>query len=71
MKAARFVTCNYSQISSVTDMLDSLDRPPFQCRWSKLKMVLFNHIMNYEIDLAILHNISPTETKHKYKNGSV
>ena len=65
-KAARFVTGDYGQMSSVTSMLDSLDWPPLQRRRSELKVVLFYKILNNEVDIALPLDKAPRETGHKF-----
>ena len=52
-KAARFVTGDFGQESSVTSMLDDLEWPPLQRRRKELELTLFHKAYHNVMDIPI------------------
>ena len=65
-KAARFVTSDYGQKSSVTKMLSDLEWPSLQQRRKDLKLTLFYKAYYNHVDIDIPLQKNPRGMPHKF-----
>ena len=62
-RAARYVTNRYHSTSSVTSMLDHLERETLESRQTKNQLVMFFKIIHGLIDIPAERNLTPASTR--------
>ena len=70
-RAARYVTNQHHNTSSITAMLDELGWETLECRRKKLQLTLFDKIFNNLVDIPasdyLTHAPSRLRSNHKFK----